>query len=90
MEKRMPNFVMNARHGSISAASLDGWLFVRINDDFMAENTHVEKLKKSFANSGIEKFTRVYLEKLGFKFDSLGPCVDLRHLADTGEWRWVF
>lgn len=86
----MANFVMNASKGSVSAASLDGWLFVRVNDDFVADNTHVEKLKKAFADQTIEKFTRAYLEKLGFKFDSLGRCVDLRHLADTGEWRWVF
>lgn len=86
----MAKHVMNARNGSICAASLDGWLFVRINDDFIADDTHVEKLKMAFGDPKIEKFTRAYLEKNLFKFDSLGRFVDLQYLAETGEYQFVF
>lgn len=86
----MPKFVMNGWLNEVSAASLDGKSFVRINDNFRADSRHIEKLKAALADENVPKFTLSYLRDQGFRFDSFGPTIDLIHLADTDEIRFVF
>lgn len=81
---------MNGWKGEISAASLDGRKFIRINDNLRANNEHFQKLALAEANENVPKFTRAYLESLGFKFDSLWPAIDLIHLAATGQTGFIF
>lgn len=86
----MARFVMNAWKDHVSAASLDGYWFIRIDDDFRATDEHVEQLRAAFARPEVPQFHRERLRKDGFQFDSLGPFVDLIHLAETGEYLQVF